>query len=355
MGGTASSQVGFLLVGSGSIARTHASALVASDRTRLVGVTGGSRAETFAAEFRCRHFPSLELALADADVAVVDICGPSGARLAVAEAAAAAGRHVLVEKPIEVTLERADRMIGACDRHGVQLGVIFQSRFKEVYAVVKRWRDRGRFGRLTLGDAYIKWHRPQDYYDSGGWRGTWELDGGGALMNQGIHTIDLLRWLMGEVHSVCGVTATLAREIEVEDTAAAVVRFKSGALGVIEGTTSSFPGSARRLELRGDKGTVVVEDDRLLEAAFQDEDPGDAEVLARFGTASATGSSADPRVADYRPHQMQIEDFARAVQGEGEPAVTGVDARRTLELVLGVYAASRTGRTIPFPLTEHDV
>ena len=171
-------------------------------------------------------------------------------------------------------------------------------------------------------------------------------------MNRGIHTIDLLRWLMGDVHSVCAMVSTLARDVEVEDTAAAVVRFENCALGVIQGTTSSFPGAPRRLEIRGDKGTVVVEDDRLAEVSFQEREPGDAEVLARLGTGAATGSSSDPKVADHRAHQRQIEDFARAVRGEGEPAVTGSDARRTLELVLAVYAASRDGRTVRLPLSE---
>ena len=342
---------GIVLVGSGSIARTHARAIQASEKTHLVGVTGGSRAGPFAESFGCRHYSALEEALADEAVSVIDICGPSGSRLEPTEAAAAAGKHVLVEKPIEVTLERADRMIGACRQSGVKLGVIFQSRFKEIYDVLRGWLAEGKFGRLILGDAYIKWHRPQTYYDSGGWRGTWELDGGGALMNQGIHTIDLLRWLMGDVDVVYGMAGALARDIEVEDTAVAVVRFANGALGVIEGTTASFPGSPRRLELRGDKGTAVVVDDRLETVEFENMSRGDEDLAARLGQGIATGSAATPEVANFRWHQLQIEDFADAIRHDREPRVTGADARQTLELVLAVYESSRTGRPVQLPMT----
>lgn len=342
--------LGIVLVGSGSIAETHARAIQASDKTRLVGVTGGSGASTFANSFGCRHFATLEEALADADVAAIDHCGPSGTRVEATEAAAAAGRHVLVEKPIEVTLERADRMIDACRRGGVKLGVVFQSRFKDVYTTLHRWIDEGKLGRPVLGDAYVKWFRSQDYYDSGGWRGTWASDGGGALMNQSIHTIDLLRWLMGDVTSVYGVTDTLARKIEVEDTAAAVVRFASGALGVIEGTTSSYPGSPRRLEIRGDKGTVVVVDDRLETVEFEDMTDADRELAARFGEAAASGSASTHKVADFSWHGRQIEDFADAVHHDREPFVTGEEGRRTLELVLAIYESSRQGRSVRFPL-----
>ena len=174
---------------------------------------------------------------------VVCICTPSGAHMEPAVQAARAGKHVVVEKPLEITLPRCDAIIAACDAAGVRLCTIFPSRFTPANLRLKEAIDLGRFGRLTLGDTHVKWWRTQQYYDSGGWRGTWQLDGGGALMNQAIHNVDLLYWLMGDVASITALTATLAHErIEVEDTAVAALRFKNGALGVIEAATSAYPG-----------------------------------------------------------------------------------------------------------------
>jgi predicted dehydrogenase len=219
---------------------------------------------------------------------VVCVCTPSGAHMEPAVRAAEAGKHVVVEKPLEITLPRCDAIIAACDTARVRLCTIFPSRFTAANLRLKEAIDLGRFGRLTLGDTYVKWWRTQQYYDSGGWRGTWDLDGGGALMNQAIHNIDLLYWLMGEVASITALTATLAHlRIEVEDTAVAALRFKNGALGVIEAATSAYPGLLKRTEIHGDRGSARVEQDDITLWDFQEKVPSDNEVLAAM--AGQTG------------------------------------------------------------------
>ncbi len=200
------------------------------------------------------------------------ICSPSGAHLDPALAAAKAGKHVVVEKPLEITTARCDEIIQATDAAGVKLGVTFQSRFHQASQLLKQAMVEGRFGTVTLGDAYVKWFRSQQYYDSGAWRGTWKLDGGGALMNQAIHSVDLLLWLMGDVVEVHARTATMTHQrIEVEDVAVATLQFRSGALGVIEATTTAYPGSLKRIEICGSGGMAVLEEEDLKQWQFLNE------------------------------------------------------------------------------------
>src|SRR5947209_4563777 len=228
--------LGFALVGCGMIAAYHVRALAEVPGARVAALV--SRQLDRAQQFRqqlgldAAIYDNLAAALARPDVHAVIICTPSGAHLEPAVAAAAAGKHVVVEKPLEITLARCDKLISACRKHAVKLSTIFPSRFSPANRALKEAIDEGRFGKLTLGDSYVKWWRTQQYYDSGGWRGTWKLDGGGAYMNQAIHNVDLLQWFMGEVAEVTAFTATLAHErIEVEDTGVAAVRFRNGALG----------------------------------------------------------------------------------------------------------------------------
>ncbi len=238
---------GFGIIGCGMIAEYHTKAINeiegaevlaaysrnASNGAKIAGMAGG----------QCQVYDDLDQMLLHPGLDVVSICTPSGAHLEPAVQAARMGKHVVVEKPLEISLARCDAIIDACDQSGVRLCTIFPSRFSPANMRLKEALDTGRFGRVTLGDTYVKWWRSQDYYDSGGWRGTWDLDGGGALMNQAIHNVDLLCWLMGDVESIMAHTATLAHErIEVEDTAVACLKFRSGALGVIEAATSAYPG-----------------------------------------------------------------------------------------------------------------
>jgi UDP-N-acetyl-2-amino-2-deoxyglucuronate dehydrogenase len=258
---------GFGIVGCGMIAKFHARAIADIADANLIACYNRTapKADALAAEFGGQAYTNLDEMLARDDVHIITVCSPSGAHLEPCVAAARAGKHVIVEKPLDVTLERCDAMIAACDAAGVKLATIFPSRFHQSSKLMKQAVDAGRFGKLVLGDAYVKWFRTQEYYDSGAWRGTWQLDGGGALMNQAIHSVDLLLWLMGPAVEVMAHTATLAHErIEVEDVATATVRFASGALGVIEATTAGFPGSLKKIELTGSAGTAILEEEDII-------------------------------------------------------------------------------------------
>ena len=257
---------------------------------------------------QCQVYDDLEQMLAHPGLDVVCVCTPSGAHRDPAVQAARAGKHVVVEKPLEITLPRCDAIIDACDAAGVRLCTIFPSRFTPANIRLKEAITGGRFGRLTLGDTYVKWWRTQQYYDSGGWRGTWDLDGGGALMNQAIHNVDLLSWLMGDVESIVALTATLAHaRIEVEDTAVASLRFKNGALGVIEAATSAYPGLLKRTEIHGDRGSARVEQDDITLWDFQEKVPSDNEVFAAMaGISGFKAGASDPRGITHLGHRDQL-------------------------------------------------
>ena len=292
--------------------------------------------------------------LAHPEVDVVCICTPSGAHLEPALQAARAGKHLVIEKPLEITLARCDAIIRACDEAGVKLCTIFPSRFTEANQRLKSAIDSGRFGRLTLGDTHVKWWRSQAYYDSGGWRGTWNLDGGGALMNQAIHNVDLLTWLMGDVASVQAITATLVHErIEVEDTAVAAVRFKNGALGVIEAATSAFPGLLKRTEIHGEYGSARVEQDDISLWTFASSTPEDAQIQAKMAeTRGFAAGSSDPRGITHAGHRDQLADFLRSID-TGQPAlVDGREGRRSVEIIRAIYRSSTTGQSVSLPLMD---
>jgi predicted dehydrogenase len=268
-------------------------------------------------------------------------------------AAAEAGRHVIVEKPIEITLPRVDAVIRAADRAGVKLATVFPERFNPASQALKRAVEAGRFGRLVLGDCYNKWWRSQDYYDSGGWRGTWRLDGGGACMNQAVHAIDLLQWMMGPVERVPADPDRLAHvRIEVEDTAAALLRFRNGALGVIEAATSVYPGLKRRLEIHGDRGSVVYENENIVLWGFAEKRPSDARLrrrLAPLPDGESYGVS-DPRNITHFGHAEVFRDMVRAVRTGGPVACGGREGRKAVEIILAIYRSARTKKTVRLPL-----
>jgi predicted dehydrogenase len=292
--------------------------------------------------------------LARPDVDAVCICTPSGAHLAPAEQAARAGKHVVVEKPLEITLKRCDALIAACRRNRVALCTIFPSRFSDANIELKRALDAGRFGRLTLGDATVKWWRPQSYYDGGGWRGTWELDGGGALMNQAIHNVDLLQSLMGPVREAAAFTGLLAHErIEVEDTAAAALRFANGALGTLTATTSVYPGLLKTIAIHGTGGSAVVEQDSVVYWEFDKPAPQDRRVRSKLTAASgSTGGASDPKAISHVGHARQLADFVRAVREGRPPAVDGEEGRKAVEIILAVYQSQATGKVVKLPLAR---
>lgn len=315
---------------------------------------GAKIAALAAAKGACEVYDDLDAMLRHPGVDVVCICTPSGAHLEPALAAAKAGKHVVVEKPLEINLDRCDRLIRACDEAKVRLCTIFPSRFSPANIRLKQAIDTGRFGRITLGDTYVKWWRTQQYYDSGGWRGTWDLDGGGALMNQAIHNVDLLLWLMGDVESIMAQSSTLAHErIEVEDTAVACLRFKNGALGVIEAATSAFPGLLKRTEIHGDRGSARVEQDDVTLWEFQEKVPSDNEVFAAMAARSGDKAGAsDPRGINHAGHRDQLADFLEAIDEGRAPVVDGREGRRSVELIRAIYRSARTQAAVTLPLAD---
>lgn len=348
--------IGFGIIGCGMIAHFHAKAIGDIRGAKLVACfdTVPAAADRLAAETGCRPYHDLKEMLASPDVDLVTIGTPSGAHLEPAVAAARAGKHVIVEKPLEITLTRCDRIIQACDRAGVKLGTIFPSRFHDSSQELKRAVDAGRFGKLTLGDAYVKWYRSQAYYDSGAWRGTWQFDGGGALMNQAIHSVDLLTWLMGPVAEIRAQTATLAHErIAVEDTAVANLRFASGALGVVEASTAAYPGYLKRIELHGSEGSAAMEEEDLVKWDFAQKDRRDAAVKRQMDQRHSTaGGASDPSAIGHHGHTRQFRDFVEAIQKDRLPAVDGREGRKSVEIILGIYKAAETGRAVMLPLAS---
>lgn len=345
---------GFGIVGTGMIAQFHSKAIEAIPSAKLVACFDmvAERAEAFGKENGCQAYSNLDEMLANPDVNVVTICTPSGVHRDSAVAAAKAGKHVLVEKPLEITLERCDDIINACEASGVRLGAILPSRFSQANLALKEAIDAGRFGKLTLGDTFVKWWRTQEYYDSGGWRGTWKLDGGGAFMNQAIHNVDLLYWFMGDVESVVGMTTTIAHErIEVEDVGAATVKFKNGAIGNLEATTCAYPGLLKKTEIHGTTGSAIIEQDSILLWDFAESLPGDEQLLADCGPGQgSTGGAADPKAISFVGHQKQFEDFVAAIEEGRAPMIDGYEGRKSVELILAIYQSSWEGKRIDLPL-----
>jgi UDP-N-acetyl-2-amino-2-deoxyglucuronate dehydrogenase len=349
---------GFGIIGCGMIAEFHTRAINEIEGARVVAAFSRSEANgakiANLAKDGCTVYDDLDKMLAHPGVDVVCVCTPSGAHLEPALASAKAGKHVVVEKPLEIALPRCDAIIKACEGAGVRLCTIFPSRFSDANLRLKTAIDSGRFGRLTLGDTYVKWWRTQEYYDSGGWRGTWDLDGGGALMNQAIHNVDLLYWLMGEVDTITALTATLAHErIEVEDTAVAALRFKNGALGVIEAATSAFPGLLKRTEIHGDRGSARVEQDDLTLWDFQEKLPSDAEVASAMAARSGFKAGAsDPRGITHAGHRDQLIDFLAAIDEGRAPLVDGREGRKSVEIIRAIYRSAKEGRPVSLPLQD---
>jgi predicted dehydrogenase len=345
---------GFGIVGCGMISTFHAKAIADVRGAKLVACcdTRAESADKFASANNCTAYHSLDAMLADKKVDVVTIATPSGLHMEPAVAAARAGKHVIVEKPLEVTLKKCDRIIAECEKAGVQLATVFPSRFHDSSVKLKKAIEGGRFGKLTVGDAYVKWFRTQQYYDSGAWRGTWALDGGGALMNQAIHSVDLLTWLMGPVVEIRAMTALLAHQrIEVEDTAIATLRFANGALGTIEATTAAFPGYLKRIEIHGSEGSAVLEEEDLKTWDFAKPRKEDKAILDEMKKSKSSGGGAsDPSAIGHHGHAKQFADVLDAIRRKRAPAIDGHEGRRSVEIILGVYKAAESGKPVKLPL-----
>jgi UDP-N-acetyl-2-amino-2-deoxyglucuronate dehydrogenase len=334
------------LVGCGRISRNHLDAIAKVDGLTLVAVadTDRARADAAGAEQGVPAFTSLEEMLDAVPSDLVAVCTPSGLHPQHGIVAARRGRHVLTEKPMAISLEAADELVQACDAAGVHLFVVKQNRLNPPIQLLKRAVEKGRFGRLYMANVTVRWTRPQDYYDAEPWRGTWEFDGG-AIMNQASHYVDLMQWLVGPVESVMAKTATQARRIEAEDSGVAVMRFRSGALGVLEVNVLTYP---RNLEgsitLLGEKGSVKIGGtavNKVEHWSFADYDDDDKLVDA---------ASTNPPTVYGFGHEGYYHNVLAVLRGEAKAETDGRAGRKSLELILGIYESARTGREVPIPM-----
>ena len=339
--------IGFAIVGAGMVARYHAEAIAQTQGARLAAVCRADAARTVETEARygvpCET--NYAVLLARPDVEVVCICTPSGLHAEQTLAAAQAGKHVLVEKPMALTLADADAMIHACRQRGVLLGVALQRRADPGFAAAQSAIAAGALGQLILGCVTVPYLRTQDYYESAAWRGTWKLDGGGALMNQGIHLLDLLLWYLGDAAEVQAQMTTLAHAIEVEDCISATARFTNGALGSVSATTAAAPGYPHRVEVYGQRGGMQIEGEQIVrwESESMPHVPGLA--LSVPGIAPS-GAGSSPRGISQQGHQRLIANMVTAIREKRQPLVPGEEGRRSLALTLAIYEAARTGRRI---------
>jgi len=358
-------RLAFGVVGCGAIGPTHGAAVAQlADEAELVAVADpiAERAKTMAGKFGVsRIYEDYSQLIRDDGVDVVCICTPSGMHADMAIAAMEAGKHVIVEKPMDVTLASCDRMIQAERKTGRKMTIISQHRFDSATQIVKQAIDSGKLGKIVLADAQIKWWRTQEYYDSGDWRGTWRWDGGGALMNQGVHTVDVLQYLVGGVKKLWAQTRTSAHTgIEVEDIAVCACDFACGAVGTITATTAAYKGLPVRIDIYGTEGSAIIEGDRLKcvmlkyggETFTTEEAAAHAISVAQGGPASVTDEAAGRVIAAVQgaawgdAHRAQIQDFIHAIRTNGKPMIDGLAGRRPLEIILGVYQSQKTGKPV---------
>lgn len=341
-------KIGVGVVGCGAIGPTHAKAVTEIEEAKLAAVCDKKeeRARKLAEQLGADYYTDYEKMLEREDIQVICICTPSGMHAEMGILAAKAGKHIICEKPLDVTLEKCDALIKAAKENKVKLGGIFQHRFAEESRLVKKLVEEGKLEKIVLADIDMKWYRNQAYYDSDAWRGTWALDGGGCLMNQGVHFVDLLLWVMGPVEWVKAETATLTHNIEVEDTAVAILKFKNGALGAIEGTTSAYPGVCARLSVAGYHGSVVWEDDKITFLKIEGE-----EEEAKVEKPAVAWGASDPMAIPAGLHTRNIYDMIRALIEDREPLITGEEARKAVELNLAIYKSAKTGEKVFLPLT----
>ena len=334
------------LVGCGRISRNHVAAISRIDGLSIVAACddNAERAREIAEPLGIPWFTDYEKMLRDVPSEIVSICTPSGLHPLQGVIAAETGRHVVTEKPMAISLKSADELVHACDAAKVHLFVVKQNRLNEPVKVLKHAVDAGRFGRLYMASCTVFWARPQEYYEQAPWRGTWEFDGG-AFMNQASHYVDLIQWLMGPVESVMAKTATLARRIETEDTGVAILRFRSGALGVIEVTMLTYPKNLEgSITLLGEKGTARIGGtavNKVEHWEFADHRPEDAGIRAM--------DSNPPNIYGYG-HEGYYRNVLAVLRGEAQPETDGRAGRKSLELILGIYESARTGRDVPLPL-----
>ncbi len=331
------------LIGGGNISDTHARAALAIPGVEISAIYGThpEKIAKLCANYGGAPFADIEKFLAHRPMDLVIIGSPSGLHAEHGIKAARRGLHVLTEKPIDITTARADVLTAECENQKVKLGVLFQDRTKPDVHRLKNFLAEGALGKLILADAQVKWYRPPEYYGNSSWRGKLSLDGGGALINQGVHTVDLLLWLMGDAVSVQAQMATALHKIEAEDTITALLEFANGAIGTLVATTSAYPGYPRRIELTGSEGTVILEHDKIIRADLKTPRPELIEDNNESRDQNQSATSA--AVSDVRGHQALIEDFLRAIKTNSPPLCDGKEARRSIALIEAIYESARSG------------
>jgi len=346
---TKEGKTGFGVIGCGRISSKHTESIIAVPEAELLAVCDiiPERAQKFGQKYNCQSYLDYRELLKREDIDIITIATPSDDHAKIAIAAAKAGKHVMVEKPMAMTLKDADRMIETCRECGVKLAVIHQNRFNKAVRMLRDAMEDGRFGKLTHGQASIRWNRDQNYYDQASWRGT-KLQDGGVLMNQSIHNIDLLQWMMGPVESVFGYTTTALRKIEMEDVAGAVVRFKNGAIGLIEAASTIYPKNIEEtLNIFGETGSVIVGGIAVNRIEVW-EFPGSEEEKKQI---FASQESDPPNIYGFG-HRAIIEDMINAVKTDGTPAIPGEEGRKALEIILAIYRCQETGEAVKLPMVE---
>lgn len=334
----------FGIIGCGIIAPFHARAIQATTDAELYAVCDivPQKADDLAKEFNVpKIYYDYREMLQDKEINAVCICTPSGTHGEIAIASAICGKHILCEKPLEITKEKLDNLIFNLSKYNVKVGCVFQRRFQPIPVMVKEAIDKGIFGKCLLADTYLKYYRSPEYYKSAGWRATWELDGGGALMNQGVHGIDLINWFMGGIDSVSAITSTQMHNIKVEDAAIAITRFKNGAIGVIEGTTCVNPGQSTRFELHFEKGSIIFNDSGLLTWNLDGKDYSDMDNINK-----ELNLSNDPKAIGSMSHLPIVQDFVASIKEDRPPMIEPNEGRKAIDIILAIYKSSTEGKTI---------
>ncbi len=339
-------KVRFGLIGTGNAAKIHAKAISKMENAKLVAVVGrnSQKAMAFSNEFQCDTSSSVDELLARKDIDAICITTPSGTHADIGIKAAKAGKHVVVEKPIDVTLKKADAFIKACEKQNVKLAVISQRRYSDGVQQIRRAIKSNKLGKIGFGGMQVRWYRSQEYYDSAQWRGTWELDGGGALINQSIHYVDLLQYLVGPVEEVFGYCKTMAHKIEVEDLVVGSLKFKNGAIGLVESTTAAYPGFFSRVDVYGDNGSAALVNDEAELIITKGEN-----ILEKKDMGDKKNSTSGPEIS-YVLHEKQLRNFVDSILKGVELDVKGEDGRNALAIVEGLYTSCKEKKVIKIDL-----
>lgn len=337
-------KIGIGIIGCGFISSIHAKAILKIPTAILVGAfdVNEENKNKFAKEFKVTAFDTLNEMLTSKEIDAVCICSPSGFHKDLSLQAIKMGKHIIVEKPMALTVKDADEIIKACEKYNVKCTVISQLRYSDAVKKVKMAVDNGWLGKLLIGDIFMKYYRSPEYYSSSKWKGTWKMDGGGALMNQGIHGVDILQYIMGPIKSVYAISKTMARQIEVEDTVCALAEYKNGAIGTIQATTSVYPGFERRMEICGDSGSIIMKEDSI---AFWDLLKKDNSFEVNFDAATVNASNDPANIANIG-HTTQISDFIDCILHDKTPFVDCYEGKKSIEIITSIYQSAKTGQPV---------